>query len=64
MSFKLLVVLAALTLLAGMLGKRFGRGGQDRKPKGPPIEAARKCPACGVYVMAGARCDQADCPVA
>lgn len=64
-SVKLFVILAALMLLAGMLGRQFGRKGSavDHKKKRPAVEAARKCPACGAYAMDGARCEREDCPV-
>ena len=61
MTLKAILILLALVLLAGMIGRSFaarvGKAG-----KGPVVEAARKCPACGAYVLADARCARADCP--
>lgn len=60
MTLKAAIVLFALMLLAGMISKRFGP--RVDRPKGPEIEAARKCPTCGAYALAGALCGRADCP--
>jgi hypothetical protein len=63
MIFKIALVLLALALLAGMIGKA-GRRPVDRT-KAKPIEAARKCPVCGVYVLGeSASCGNRDCPQA
>lgn len=66
MSTKLVVVLAAVMLLVAMLSRQFGRAGNgvgQNKKRRPAIEATRKCPTCGAYAMAGARCERADCPI-
>lgn len=60
MTLKAVLVLAALALLAGMLRRRFAP--PSRRPRGPVIEAAQKCPSCGAYVLAGAPCARPDCP--
>lgn len=51
-TLKLAVALLALALAAGW----WTRG---RKPKPPAraVQAARKCPSCGAWVVPGARCD-------
>jgi hypothetical protein len=61
MTIKALVVLVALLLLAGMIGRSLGLRGVGKR-KTPPIEAARKCPTCEAYVFGSAGCDRPDCP--
>lgn len=62
MTLKALLVLLALLALAGMIARRLGP--PARKTRRPAIEAARKCAACGAYVLAGAPCARPDCPQA
>jgi len=62
MTFKIATLLLALLLLAGMLMKSRAAGIGGSKPKGPAVEAARKCRVCGVYVLKGAACARPDCP--
>ncbi len=62
MIYKIATLVLALLLLAGFVMKsRAGALGKS-KPKGPAIEAARKCRACGAYALAGAACARPDCP--
>jgi len=62
MIFKVVTLFLAFILVVGMIGKLVSPR-QPRKP-GPAIEAARKCPECGTYVIgaAPAPCDRASCP--
>lgn len=61
MTFKIAMLLLALVLLAGAFGKAARRplGGSGTKP----VEAARKCALCGVYMFGeGASCGKPECP--
>jgi hypothetical protein len=62
MIFKTVTLFLAFILLVGMVGKLMA----PRRKRGsePAIEAARKCPECGSYVIgsAPAPCDRAGCP--
>jgi hypothetical protein len=62
MIFKVVTLFLAFILLVGMIGKFIA----PRRPRGsePAIEAARKCPECGSYVIgaAPAPCDRDTCP--
>ena len=59
MTFKAVLLVLALMLLAGMIGRRFApRAGRRDKPA---VEAAQKCPTCGAYTLAGAPCERAGC---
>ncbi len=60
MTGKALVIVLALMLLAGMVGRSLGIRGASR-PKTPPIETARKCPTCGAYLVGSAQCDRPGC---
>jgi Fe-S-cluster-containing hydrogenase component 2 len=60
MTLKAVLVVVALMLLAGMIGRRFAPRVDRRRQ--PAVEAAQKCPACGAYRLADAPCDRADCP--
>ena len=53
-----MIVRAALLLLLLVLAVRvIGRWRRlAAKPQGGAIEAARKCPGCGAYVLAGETC--------
>lgn len=57
---KALLLLLALAALAAMLRRQFGPPRTGRA-KGPVIEAARKCPGCGAYVLDGAPCARPEC---
>ncbi len=48
-----LVFLVAMALL-GLVGK--GRPKMPRAGRDPKIQAARKCPSCGAYVIGDAPC--------
>ena len=61
MTFKAVLILLALLVLAGMIGHSFAPR-VDRPRKRPVVEAASKCPTCGAYVLADASCARADCP--
>lgn len=61
MTLKAALILVALLLLAGMIGRSFAPR-VDNPRKRPVVEAARKCPACGAYVLGDAACARADCP--
>lgn len=62
MTVKLAMIVLALVLLAGAIGKRIGAaGGRRGRPRRPAVEAARKCPTCGDWVMEGARCLRPGC---
>ncbi|MBA3326248.1 MAG: hypothetical protein H0T41_13585 [Rhodobacteraceae bacterium] len=61
MTFKAVLILLALLLLAGMIGRSFAPR-VDRPRNGRAVEAAQKCPACGAYALKGALCGRADCP--
>jgi hypothetical protein len=58
------LLLLALLLAFGLLGKLLGGGA--RAEKRPPIEAARKCPRCDAYVLGSEAgpCGRPDCPQA
>lgn len=62
MIVKAVTLFLAFILLVGMFGKLMGPR-TPRKP-GPAIEAARKCPECGAYVIGNdpAPCERGDCP--
>lgn len=62
MTYKIATLLLALLLLVGMLARPRAGGLGKSKPKGPAIEAARKCRVCGAYALAGAPCARPDCP--
>lgn len=49
------ILLIAVALLFAMLGKlaRPKVGGRKASPR---VESARKCPACGAYVIEGTTC--------
>jgi hypothetical protein len=53
-----MIVRAALILLLALVALRLlGRWRRlAPRAKGGAIEAARKCPACGAYVLAGQTC--------
>lgn len=53
MTLKLAVVVLALALAASW----WSRGRSKPKPPARAVEAARKCPSCGAWVVPGARCD-------
>jgi hypothetical protein len=55
------LVVLALLLLAGMIGRSFGA--RVGKRKDAAIEPARKCDVCGAYALADAPCARADCPL-
>lgn len=61
MTLKAILIIAALLLLAGMIGRSLAPR-VDKAARGKAVEAARKCPACGAYALEGAACDRADCP--
>ncbi|MBP7242658.1 hypothetical protein [Amaricoccus sp.] len=52
MTTKLAILLLAVALLASLLAR-----GRKARPPTRAVEAARKCPECGAWVVAGARCD-------
>jgi hypothetical protein len=51
----LLIVVAVLALLG-----RWGRPRVPPKDRSTAVEAARKCPDCGAWVLAGERCPCTD----
>lgn len=60
MTLKAAMLLLALLLIVGMLGK--WRSPRVDKSGNRPIEAARKCAVCDAYVLGSAPCERTDCP--
>ncbi|MBP7000789.1 hypothetical protein [Amaricoccus sp.] len=54
MTVKLAVLLLAVAVLASLAAR--GRASRPKPPR-RAVETARKCPSCGAWVVAGARCD-------
>ena len=61
MIFKGLTILL-LALVLWSMASRYLRPRVPRKPRGPAIETARKCPECGAYVLGAGPCDSPGCP--
>ena len=49
------LLVIAVALLFAMLGK-LGRPKVGKRKAADRVESARKCPACGAYVIEGQRC--------
>lgn len=52
MTVKLAILLLAVAILASLAAR-----GRKAKPPQRAVEAARKCPSCGAWIVAGAHCD-------
>jgi hypothetical protein len=59
---RILVLAAVVLLILRLIGK--WRQLTAPRPPGPMVEAARKCPDCGTYVLGSdpEPCGRADCP--
>ena len=52
---RLALIVIAVAVLLAMLG-RLGRPKVSRDKQAGRVESARKCPACGAYVLEGQAC--------
>jgi hypothetical protein len=60
MILRILIVLALLALACVKLRQWLGPRIPPR-PSGPPVEAGRKCPDCGAWVVGAKPCARPDC---